>query len=232
MSAKAMLAVLTAVCTLHVAEAATVSYSGSVKDVAIINPYGMSEVIVSQFNNSVAGPNGDQLGATLNSVTLVLSGSQYAELLLSHAQGEGETWYVYMVNGTVIFGDGPLVTDMRVGQDVAYGTQVQIPAGPSEMTFIPGTMVAIGTGVETFTSGLEAFQGNGTVSQYVYFSGGWGVMGFTSGDSISYPIYTGAADWSVVYDYTPVPEPSVAMLLVAGGVGMALRRRWQRRVGG
>lgn len=232
MRSYAPITTLVAVFLLGNAHAATVSYSGSVNDVDIFNPYGVAEVLVSQFDNSITGVNGDQLGATLNSVTLVLSGSQYAELLLSNAAGEGETWYVYLVNGSVIFGDGPLDTDMNVGQTVTFGAQVQIPAGPSETSVIPGTIEAIGTGVETFTTGLDVFYGNGTLSQNIYFSGGWGVMGLTAGDSIGNPVYTGAADWSVIYDYTPVPEPSVAMLLVAGGVSMALRRRRRAGVGG
>jgi hypothetical protein len=228
----ATLALLAAVFTLGLAEAATVSYSGSVEDVTVIYPSGVAEVVVKQFDNGVAGPNGDQLGATLNSVTLVLSGSQYAELLLTNAQGENEMWTLALSFGSIVFGDGTLDGDMNVSQEVSYSANVEVNDGPSAMTFIPGTMTGIGSGVETFTSGLDAFNGNGTLIQNVYFSGGWSAQGMTGLDSFGVPVYTGAADWSVVYDYTPVPEPSVFGLLAIGGAGMALRRRWRRRVGG
>ncbi len=231
MRSNCSLATLTALFLLGGAKAATVSYSGSVSDVDVDNPYGAAEVVVTQFDNSVGGPNGDQIGASLNSVTLVLSGSQYAEFLLSNAQGEGETWYIYINNGAVIFGNGPLSTDMNVSQTMQYVGEVNVPAGSEKILFLPGTIAAIGTGVATFTSGFEAFQGNGTLNQNIYFSGGWGVMGLTVGDSLINSVYTGSAEWGVIYDYTPVPEPSAVALLLAGGAALAWRARGARRSG-
>lgn len=232
MRSYAPITTVVAVFLLGNAHAATVSYSGSVKDVDIVYPSGMAEVIVQQFDNNVAGLNGDQLGATLNSVTLVLTSSQYAELLLTNAQGENETWTVALSFGSIVFGDGMLDDDMNVSQSVTYSANISVEDGPSSMPFIPGTIMGIGSGVETYYGGFEAFVGSGTISQNVYFLGGWSAQGMTGSDAFGVPVYTGAADWSVIYDYTPVPEPSVAMLLVAGGVSMALRRRRRAGVGG
>lgn len=93
--------------------------------------------------------------------------------------------------------------------------------GPDSYDF--GTISGVASDDATFTSNLSGFIGTGTVNGSVRLAAGWSVSG-SGAAVVSTSNIDSAADWTVQYTYTAVPEPSAALLSVAGLAALGFRR--------
>lgn len=199
------------------AQAATETYGdNSVTFSSTASGIGSVDVSVPQFNN-LAG--GEFAGKVLTSVTLSLvNASETVNLTFVNGDGQTVLSTVSLTDGAIDFGSA--------SAPVSFSHQYSVP---STGLSVPGVVTGTGTGNNTLSASLGAYQGSGTVGDMdVDFVGTWTANGFTNGGVLTSG-FGGSADWSVTYnytDYSPVPEPcSMALFGVGAGV-LALRRRF------
>jgi hypothetical protein len=196
------------------AQAVTESYGvNSVTFSDSASGVGSVDVSVPQFNN-LAG--GEFAGDVLNSVTLSLvNASETVNLTFVNGDGQTVLSTVTLANGAIDFGSA--------AAPVSFSHQYSVP---SAGLTVPGVVTGTGTGNDTISSSLAGYQGSGTVGgMQVAFVGTWNADGFTNGGVLTSG-FGGSADWSVTYNYSPIPEPcSMALFGVGAGV-LALRRRF------
>lgn len=198
-----------------------ISQSGEVSDAV---PTSL-DIVVKQFNDD---PNHDGMAEyRLTSVTLQVVGHQDAVLDLGNNSSPPSTrnWTVNLNQGSITLGNDTLQASAAPG----YSQRLSVAPGTTQIT--PSTGSA--SDEETFTTGLSAFIGDGSVNNMtVAFDGSWGATGMRGGDGISIVSYTGTADWTVTYEYAnlaAVPEPGTLALMGFGGVVLILCSCWRRR---
>ena len=202
-------------------QANTVTYTDTVTTPGGYQPGDTISVTVPQFDNTVAGKNGDQVGAILTGVTLSLvTAQESANFNFLNNDGGPEAIKVTLYGGTITFGNGTKDTVTTLSY---VNTFNDVPTGSSS---IPNVQTGTGSSINPFGTGLSSFEGSGNVgSMTIAFAGAFGGQGWTSG-SFGTDGFGGAAEWSVTYDYSPIPEPcSMALFGVGAGV-LALRRRF------
>jgi hypothetical protein len=203
-----------------------ISYSGEVSG----NVPTSLDIVVQQFN---ADPNHDGTAEyQLTSVTLQIVGYQDAKLALTQVSGSEYPSDVVLSHGSIKFGNGTLIASASP----TYTGEVSVPANTTENIY-PST-VSASSGLQTFTTALSAFVGDGSVNNMtVSFGGSWSVDSLVGqGAGFSVVSHTGTADWTVTYGYSdisPIPEPCTSALMIFGGAAIVLRRRfrlWHRSV--
>lgn len=206
------------------AQAATVSYSDTAL-AGTITPNGVSTAIsVVQFNNTIAGPNGDQLGATLTGVTLTITGEMHGTADCINDNAGQETWRVTLGTGlqaqNILFGTGSTIATINP----SYNHLLQINPGTTQISpssDLPNPVSTVG-----YSSNLGAFQGTGNVAgMQVFWAGSWGNSLLQAGDTFTPTSLAGSVTWTVEYTYSPVPEPTGMALLALGCAAVGLRRR-------
>ena len=219
---KKIIAVATVLAMAGMIQAATVTYSDSVSGV---NVPGSISVNVQQFDNTVAGIHGNQLGAVLNKVTLSLvTATETCDFNFLNKQ-DATTWTVTLDNGNITFGNGSKQTVATT----TFSKELPVPHGASGTDPFKTGSASSGN---DFTTSLSAFEGSGNVATMtVGFAGTWDIAGLGGGSLAGPDVWTGEATWSVTYDYTPasVPEPASMALLGIGGLVVALRRRFSKK---
>lgn len=186
---------------------------------------GTGAVNVQQFDPSLG---------TLSGVTLSLANaSQSATIELDNADGnpDPETWTVTLTGGAITFGNASQTVTANPSHLQGY----QVPNGN---TILYPTTEAVSAGPTAYTGSLADFIGAGYVPDMsVSFSGSWSVsapqnprQGWKDNQHFwSVTASGGSVDWTVAYEYTPVPEPCSMGLLALGGLVVVLRRRFGQK---
>ncbi len=219
---------IAAIVCMGTAEAATLTYSGSIG--STLTDWSQSPSL-SKFDTSLG---------TLNSVTLYMSGTVSGSIsaynntagTITNAGSVGltSTMTATMPTGTWTLGGNASAVDGNAMQfsilpakNWSIGT---ITAGQTK-TFSVGTGSDEGYAFATDTSTLSLFKGAGTVNLGISATG-LASSSVKAGIDVINPIIDAASSYSVVYNYTeapPVPEPAAALLLLLGSTGILLRRR-------
>ncbi len=162
------------------------------------------------------------LAGTLQSVQLTVSGSALASLIFTNNDGANGGVYLQESNtfSIVYNNSSSLVSNTFFFQTAGYPAYVSVGSGQGYDT---NWSQSVGPVTVNYTSpgDLANFTGAGNIPVAAgfddYFSGG--ARGGANVDKLS---TSGSATAQVIYDYTAIPEPSTALLVGAGLMGMLL----------
>jgi hypothetical protein len=205
------------------ASAATISYDGTIANGP--NPSATFPLTtyenVTQFNPSLG---------TLLSVTLTIDASASAKLE-GENERSGTSDFTASLVGSVT---GSFSTGLSAAADTGAGSVMSASVeadddaapdwkGNDYKDF--GTVGGSDSQSQTQTTNLSPFIGTGDIQLTVYDQQAWSVSG--SGDTTSRVTDSqSSTDWTVTYNYTPVPEPaSVTPLFGLLGLALLARRR-------
>ena len=197
--------------------AATVSFGPSAWSFSL-SP-GSTTVNLSQFDPSLG---------TLISVELFLSGTEQADVTAENDGVSGGSMSANLSGSLQGKGPGaiaPIVTLLMStsgGPVSVAGTDGTPGSGPDFHDF--GTLSDSQSDSTSTTSNLPTYTGLGTVAFQISGSGGFSVSG-VSDSTIHVTNFGASGEASVVYTYTPVPEPASIVLAAVGLLGIAALRR-------
>jgi hypothetical protein len=103
------------------------------------------------------------------------------------------------------------------------------PTAGGTLTFNWGTTTGTYSNTYTDSNTLQYFTGTGTATLKAFTITGWNGSNVSNMWSESTNGTTAALTGQVTYNYTPVPAPATALLLVPGLIGlMLIRKRFKR----
>jgi hypothetical protein len=211
------------------ANANQITYSDSV--VGLFDLVVDRDLIVPQFDSSLG---------TLNSVSIAVSTGLDASLGFENKNPTSSgTFYVY-----TYFKYDPANEYTRAKVDLSFNGDVILTSGYSDAQKYTLTNISVYDGTADFagTSGrilgnfgdadnlsffydsaLAQFIGNSNLT-FGVLSDAYTTISWTGGNSEVRMMTTGQAAVTVVYDFTPIPEPTTMTLLVIGAIA-AFRKR-------
>jgi hypothetical protein len=210
----------TAILTAGSAGAATFSVSGGVGGT------GIQSFSVNQFNTSLG---------TLNSVTILQYASGSAKLAFENTSTTPVN-VAFSSSGSVNLLGAITVSPLGASFPAFFPTNYPFNqtslspydgitdfSGNSGRTYQSQTLFANPVSALVNAASIGLFQGNGQVSLSAQLSGGGGVsvIPFGTFQGVSQSSTSLFANYTITYDYTPVPEPSTVVgMLISGAFGL------------
>jgi hypothetical protein len=199
------------------AMAATVSYNGTFNN----NPGAYPTVFnttVPQFNPALG---------TLNSVTLQITSDSSANVEYENEAASGGSATANLIgtaSGTFSSLSTSVVLTDTDAATITVDDEVGIPdfAGGDYHDY--GLLADSDVDSDSAIAGLGAYIGAGVINLSISDNQGWSVSGV--GDGVTrVTLSRSSHDWLVIYDYTPVPEPTTAGLSLLALAALGRRRR-------